>query len=520
MQYNIFHNDFYDDMPGLPWAYRLTVFIGDPPQEILKLRQAVKEVQLPDMELMTFQVHFGGMNFHVPTRYRNTGSFTVKFYDDKNLSVYKQLLRIFRRTYDNREDKIEGTDGKKYAPKYSDFSQEVIFLVEILDPRVTKNVDTDVTFSKNAAGEEVISGTQNFDADVVAQYYFKDCFAEKLDEVEFDYSSEECVEWGTTIIFNDITNEYAGKNKIKLNSLDQEPKQSDLQLPNSKGPDSTSEWKKEKAKDRKELTEKVFDDKAAVDFAHKVLDEEKRKAKEERETAMEKARKEADDTGRLKNGDYVTAKERWTAESTAAEQTLREETQMMLEANDYYEIRDKYGIDLVNDSEETIKQKVNDIRTRDALNGKFNLNPTMEYDLIDRKKTIESEAKSMEQEVMMRYDITNRDVGAVEMNDTQSTDQWYDERKDGKKAQHMDERAAKIQSAQKIIREQEEVQKEIKSQKLLDARKYKMGGYTGDKDLARKTFIENQDYYDRLLNESRQRIETETAKLKALTEDK
>lgn len=520
MQYNIFHNDFYDDMPGLPWAYRLTVFIGDPPQEILKLRQAVKEVQLPDMELMTFQVHFGGMNFHVPTRYRNSGSFNVKFYDDKNLSVYKQLLRIFRRTYDNREDKIEGTDGKKYSLKYSDFSQELIFLVEILDPRVTNNVDSNPYFRANAAREEVMSGTQNFDADVVAQYYFKDCFAEKLEEVDFDYSSEECVEWGTTIVFNDITNEYAGKNKIKLNSLDQEPKQSDLQLPNSKGPDSTSEWKKEKAKDRKELTEKVFDDKAAVDFAHKVLDEEKRKAKEERETAMEKARKEADDTGRLENGDYVTAKERWTAESTAAEQTLREETQMMLEANDYYEIRDKYGIDLVNDSEETIKQKVNDIRTQDALKGNFNLNPTMEYELIDRKKTIETEAESMRQEVMMRYDITNNDVGAVEMNDTESTDQWYEERKDGKKAQHMDERAAKIQSAQKIIREQEEVQREIKSQKLLDARKYKMGGYTGDKMQAMKTFNENQDYYDRLLKESRQRIETETAKLKALTEDK
>ena len=234
MQYNIFHNDFYDDMPGLPWAYRLTVFIGDPPQEILKLRQAVKEVQLPDMELMTFQVHFGGMNFHIPTRYRNSGSFNVKFYDDKNLSVYKQLLRIFRRTYDNREDKIDAADGNKYAPKYSDFSQEVIFLVEILDPRVTNNVDSNPTFRANAAREEVMSGTQNFDADVVAQYYFKDCFAEKLDEVEFDYSSEECVEWGTTIVFNDITNEYAGKNKIRLDSLDQESKQSDLQLPNSK----------------------------------------------------------------------------------------------------------------------------------------------------------------------------------------------------------------------------------------------------------------------------------------------
>lgn len=519
MQYNIFHNDFYDDMPGLPWAYRLTVFIGDPPQEIMKLRQAVKEVTLPDMELMTYQVHFGGMNFHIPTRYRNSGSFTVKFYDDKNLSVYKQLLKIFRRTYDNREDKIEVADGTKYAPKYSDFSQDLVFLVEILDPRVTNNVDSNVSFGTNAAGEEVITGTQSFDADVVAQYYFRDCFAEKLDEVEFDYSSEDCVEWGTTIVFNDIVNEYAEKNKIKLASLDQETKQSsDLQLPNTGGPDSTSEWKPDE--EQKVLTDDVFDSDAAVEYARSVLDDEKRKSKEERETATTDARAQADETGRLENGDYVTARERWTAEKTAAEQTLSEETRMMLEANDYYQIRDEYGIDLVNDSEETIKQKVADIRAEDALRGNFNVNPTLEYELIDRKKAIESESSAMEKEVMIRYDIANRDVGAVEMNDTESTDQWYEERKDGKKAQHMDERAAKIQLSQSIIREQEEVQREIKSQKLLDDRKYKMGGYTGDKTLAEKTFTENQAYYDRLLSESNQRIETETAKLKALTEDK
>ena len=518
MQYNIFHNDFYDDMPGLPWAYRLTVFIGDPPQEILKLRQAVKEVQLPDMELMTYQVHFGGMNFHIPTRYRNSGSFTVKFYDDKNLSVYKQLLKIFRRTYDNREDKIEGTDRKKYAPKYSDFSQDLTFLVEILDPRVTNNKDTNLSLGKNSAGEDVISGTQNFDADVVAQYYFKECFAEKLDEVEFDYSSEECVEWGTTIVFNDIANEYAGKNKIKLDSLDQETKQSDLQLPNSKGPDSTSQWKKETKKEKKELTEKVFDDQAAVDFAHSVLDEEKRKAKEERETAVAKARKEADKNGMLSNGDYVTAKER----EEAVEAVLLPEVDALVEKHKVKEFQ-KYGIDLTAD-EKTVKKQA--IAAQQAVveeGGKTGYDlPSWDLvpQIMDKKKAFDSDVNAL---VKWENDTVRenfRDAGAVEMNDTQSTDQWYEERKDGKKAQHMDERAAKIQAAQKIIREQEEVQKEIKSQKLLDARKYRMGGYTGDKMQAMKTFNENQDYYDRLLKESRQRIETETAKLKALTEDK
>lgn len=516
MQYNIFHNDFYDDMPGLPWAYRLTVFVGDPPQEILKLRQAVKEVQLPDMELMTYQVHFGGMNFHIPTRYRNSGSFTVKFYDDKNLSVYKQLLKIFRRTYDDREDKIEAADGNKYATKYSDFSQDLVFLVEILDPRVTNNVDSNVTFGTNAAGEEVITGTQSFDADVVAQYYFRDCFAEKLDEVEFDYSSEDCVEWGTTIVFNDIANEYAAKSKIKLASLDQETKQPDLQLPNTGGPDSTSEWEPEE--DQKVLTDDVFDSDAAVEYARGVLDDEKRKSKEERETAVSNARPHADESGMLSNGDYVTPKER----EGAVEAVLQPEVEELVKNHKVKEFQ-KYGINLTAD-EKTVEKQALAAQEAAVIEGGKTGYDLQSWDLVpqimEKKKAFDRDVADL---VEWENDVVRegfRDAGAVEMNDAPSTDQWYEERKDGKKAQHMDERAAKIQSAQKIIREQEEVQKEIKSQKLLDARKYKMGGYTGDKTLAMKTFTENQAYYDRLLRESNQRIETETAKLKALTGDK
>ena len=516
MQYNIFHNDFYDDMPGLPWAYRLTVFVGDPPQEILKLRQAVKEVQLPDMELMTFQVHFGGMNFHIPTRYRNSGSFNVKFYDDKNLSVYKQLLKIFRRTYDDREDKIEAADGTKYAPKYSDFSQDLVFLVEILDPRVTNNVDSNVTFGTNAAGEEVITGTQSFDADVVAQYYFRDCFAEKLDEVEFDYSSEDCVEWGTTIVFNDIANEYAAKSKIELTSLGQETKQQDLQIPNTGGPDSTSEFEPEE--DQKVLTDNVFDSDAAVEYARSVLDDEKRKSKEERETAMAEARPHADESGMLSNGDYVTPKER----EGAVEAVLQPEVEELMKNHKVKEFQ-KYGIDLTAD-EKTVEKQALAAQEAAVIEGGKTGYDLQSWDLVpqimEKKKAFDRDVADL---VEWENDVVRegfRDAGAVEMNDTESTDQWYEERKDGKKAQHMDERAAKIQLSQSIIREQEEVQKEIKSQKLLDARKYKMGGYTGDKTLAEKTHAENQAYYDRLLSESNQRIETETAKLKALTGDK
>jgi hypothetical protein len=63
MQYNIFQNDFYDDAPGLPWAYRLTLILGDPGQSILVLGKCVAEVDLPDLELKTYQIFHAGVSF-------------------------------------------------------------------------------------------------------------------------------------------------------------------------------------------------------------------------------------------------------------------------------------------------------------------------------------------------------------------------------------------------------------------------------------------------------------------------
>ena len=76
MQYNIFNNDFYEDMPGVPWAYRIDVFIGDPPQAIAKLAKAVKEIDIPDAELETMDAFHAGLVFKIPTRYKNSNSAT------------------------------------------------------------------------------------------------------------------------------------------------------------------------------------------------------------------------------------------------------------------------------------------------------------------------------------------------------------------------------------------------------------------------------------------------------------
>lgn len=238
MQYNIFNNDFYEDMPGVPWAYRIDVFIGDPPQAIAKLAKAVKEIDIPDAELETMDAFHAGLVFKIPTRYKNSNSFGAIFNDDKNLSVYKELLKLFRRSYDNREQTIQsgiqnrvinnrydnnfqsigtGTySGKDIARKYANQKEELMLNVYIIDPRKLNYKDTKLNLGLNNVNEEVINGLKANDPEIVAVYTFRDCFVENIETVEFDYSSEECVEWPIKIHFNEMSVDYPHQDKILI----------------------------------------------------------------------------------------------------------------------------------------------------------------------------------------------------------------------------------------------------------------------------------------------------------------
>lgn len=207
MQYNIFQNDFYEDRPGVPWAYKVTVYAGMLQTPILVLSKGVKEVNLPDMELMTFRVHYGGRAFDIPTRYRNSSTFTMKFSERNDLLAYRALASVFSRTYD-------------YESSYSNLSSDLCIKVEILDPQNLTQKDTQLDYDIAAIGkgreETKNMGLKTNDADAVEIYEFNGCFIDKIDDLELDYSSEEIVEWGVTIQFNEVKVTYPHQAKITL----------------------------------------------------------------------------------------------------------------------------------------------------------------------------------------------------------------------------------------------------------------------------------------------------------------
>lgn len=195
MQYNIFQNDFYEERPGVPWAYEISVLLGDPGREVKILSKAVKDVDLPEISLSTYSVFFCGMKFEFPTRYVNSSQFQVHFYDDNKLSVYDAIRKLFRRTYDEREE----------SGVYGDQSEELRFTIRVLDPEKINLKDTKTRVIVNPSGDNSIDGLEQNDLAVVETYDMLDCYVEKIDDLDLDYSSEDCVEWGMTVKFNSLS---------------------------------------------------------------------------------------------------------------------------------------------------------------------------------------------------------------------------------------------------------------------------------------------------------------------------
>lgn len=487
MQYNIFQNDFYDERPGLIWAYRIDFVVND--VTVTKLAKAVKEIDLPTAILDTYTVYFGGHAFDIPTRYKKDKELSAIFYDDKNLSVYREILKIFRRSYDNREQNVSsrltgrvinnrydnlsqsiGTKtfhGQEIVRKYSNQKGELLIKIYIIDPEKINYRDTQPTSRTISETEELITGLTTNDPEVEAVYTFRDCYIIGIDDVTFDYSSEEVLEWPIKILYNEVSVEYPHQDRIILPELQKSRSDygyEELAIPDRMNDDSqkyspkvdTTVETESNGKHAEKLAELA---RKAYERANSELKKIEEEAKKRRESAEAESRKHADKAGKIEGtNDYVTAAERSKDNRNKAGEAQEQETQYMLEKYDYFEIRNKYNVDLVNDDEDEIRAKVSAMQSEDIINMKYN-HTSLEWqmfveDLISRKRNIRQEAKEIAKSIDMRFDITTRDEGAVDMNDTRSTDQWYAEDKRGKS--YFDTTGSSIRLLKKVIGHWEE----------------------------------------------------------------
>ena len=212
MNFSIFKNDFYEDAPGVPWAYSLyAYFLNNGTWNSALMTKSVKEAQLPEIEIRTREVYFGGKDWRIPVRYNTTGQFSLKFYDDKNLTIYKKILQLFRKSYDNRYDDETG------RWKYSDARDSIVFQLDILDQTSMKGKDTSTSYNKFGAKD--ISSQEPI---VVASYYFDDVRVNNIEDLDLDYSSEDIVEWGLTLLYNGMRIHYPDQAELDISIGDTE----------------------------------------------------------------------------------------------------------------------------------------------------------------------------------------------------------------------------------------------------------------------------------------------------------
>jgi hypothetical protein len=463
MQYNIFQNDFYDDRPGLIWAYRIDFVVND--VTVAKLAKAVKEIDLPTSILDTFTVYFGGHAFDIPTRYKKDKEISAIFYDDKNLSVYREILKIFRRSYDNREQNASsrltgrvisnrydnlgqsiGTktfQGQERVRKYSNQKGELLIKVYIIDPEKINYRDTQPTSRTISETEELITGLTTNDPEVEAVYTFRDCYITGIDDVTFDYSSEEVLEWPIRILYNEVSVEYPHQDRIVIPELQRSRSDygyEELAIPDRMNDDSqkyspkvdTSVETESNGKHAEKLEALA---RKAYERANKELDRIKEEANTRREDAVAKATAAADSDGMLPNGDFNTAANR----EKSVEGQLEKPVQKFVEEHNipgWAEI----GVNMLA-NKAIVKEQSKEVETAVVLEGGqteegrqtgFGLADwNLRQQIMGEKQSVDadlSDLMKLEEDVR----IANAGAGAVDMNDTQSTDQWYAEDKRGK----------------------------------------------------------------------------------------
>lgn len=381
MQYNIFHNDFYEELPGLSWAYRLDVLLGESPEPILRLGNAVKEVDLPEAELKVQQAFFSGLVFRIPIRYKNSGTFSITFNDNKRLDVYRDLMRLFRRSYDNREQnnvpareefrEMYQTIGYDYKRrKYSDLSQELSFVIYEIDPRKINYRDTQLVSEVN--NEELrIVGLETNDPEVVAKYTIRDCYIENIEEITFDYSSEECVEWSLKVHFNSFKVDYQNQDKIYMPEY--EPDGFEMENLDMTGylPDSESRYI---AKfDQKRENDVDLDGKAAkkraninanLAYLKKVGDKAGAKQGTEIKIAVLTHKEDADESGMDAQGNYETM-----AQRTEAMRQEIQKNQQLIDEEYHVDVMHAAGISSYgNGTKEEVAQQAFQVLVKAASN--------------------------------------------------------------------------------------------------------------------------------------------------------
>ena len=177
---SIWNNTFYNTQPALGWTFELSFdqyYEGDNNENAAGLNrfaQAAVDVTIGKRESEYTSVYYGGVEFKKLTRAQNTGTFTIKFNEDKFYTITGILENIYNNDNLNQDYFEEKTRAYN---RPTEGTRTIV--VKMYDPN-----------------------TMNTDPNPVVSYEFYNCRIMSIDDINLSYESTESVTRSATFVYD------------------------------------------------------------------------------------------------------------------------------------------------------------------------------------------------------------------------------------------------------------------------------------------------------------------------------
>lgn len=177
---SIWNNTFYQNQPALGWTFDISFdeyYEGDNNENGMgldRLAMAAVDISIGKRESEYTSIYYGGVEFKKMTRAQNTGTFTIKFNEDK----FYTITGILENIYNN--DNLSQTyfDAGTHVYNWPIIGQRKV-VVSMYDPN-----------------------TIHRDPNPVVKYEFYNCRIMSIDEVPFSYESTESITRSVTFVYD------------------------------------------------------------------------------------------------------------------------------------------------------------------------------------------------------------------------------------------------------------------------------------------------------------------------------
>ena len=179
---SIWNNTFYNTQPALPWTFDISFdeyYTGDSEKNLglSKFAQAAIDISIGKRESQYTDLYYGGLKFQRMTRAENTGTFTIRFNEDKYYTITGILENIY---FTDNYNQYYGAKPDTGIPYNNPTVGNKKIVIKMYDPN-----------------------TCNIDPNVTVKYEFYNCRIMSIDDISMSYeNTSETIKRSVTFVYD------------------------------------------------------------------------------------------------------------------------------------------------------------------------------------------------------------------------------------------------------------------------------------------------------------------------------